>query len=324
MKKVLTNEDLFYIQNSYKEKSIQEISIELNVSKYIVYMSMYYLGIFNEYKKPWTEEEDLYLRQHWNNESRETIAKKLNKNENDIRCRIFALKLKRPGEINYRYKGTDVKYSWMWTEDEIQYLKNEYSKLAYKDIAKHLNCSEHSILAMANHLNLKKENKIARNTFNYYEIEIIKNFYGKISNKELIEKLNNKWNENAINKKASELGVRKQKLTLPERQVQYILEKNNILYESQKRIYFGKQYYICDFVIEKYIIEVQGDYWHANPIIYKNKKLNKTQEKNIKNDITKKEKLERIGYKIIYIWEYDLKNFFNKVEKQLIATLKLR
>ena len=323
-KKVLTPDELNYIQQYCKSKTIEQLAQELDISEYMVRMSLYYLGISNNYKQPWTKNEDLYLKEHFEIESRETIAENLNKCIDDIRARIFALKLRIPGEVRYKYKGTRVKYSWMWTNDEIEYLKKEYDRLAYKDIAENLNCNVHAVEVMAKKLGLKKHKKIARNTFNYYDEEIIKNFYGKIADEKIAEMMNNKWSINAIRKKAQELGVKKPKLTVPERQVEDILKTHDISFEAQKRIYFGKKYFICDFVVNNFVIEVQGDFWHANPRIYAKKKLLAVQKKNINNDQVKKEKLESIGYKVIYVWEYDLKNHRNETEKQLIATLKLR
>lgn len=64
------------------------------------------------------------------------------------------------------------------------------------------------------------------------------------------------------------------KETLPERIIFKLLNDLNIGFLSQLKIGF----YLCDFVIDNKIIEVQGDYWHANPIKYSNN-LNETQKK---------------------------------------------
>lgn len=64
----------------------------------------------------------------------------------------------------------------------------------------------------------------------------------------------------------------------------------------------------------KKIIEVQGDYWHANPNKYKtndlivNKKLGTVSAKEIwDKDLEKKNRAEKLGYSILYIWESDIK-----------------
>lgn len=63
-----------------------------------------------------------------------------------------------------------------------------------------------------------------------------------------------------------------------------------------------------DFGIKKYriFIEVQGDYWHANPKIYNYKNLTKQQCKNVERDKIKKCFAEKNNFKLFYIWEQDI------------------
>ena len=44
--------------------------------------------------------------------------------------------------------------------------------------------------------------------------------------------------------------------------------------------------YKCDILIVEYnlIVEIDGDYWHANPKIYGNKVLTKTQKMSVIKD----------------------------------------
>lgn len=86
------------------------------------------------------------------------------------------------------------------------------------------------------------------------------------------------------------------------------LVKRNIKYKYSKIIHRKYQY---DFIIDNIILlEVQGDYWHGNPLYYgENKKtLNTTQEFKIEQDIKKKEFAQKYGYKIYYIWETEINN----------------
>lgn len=100
-----------------------------------------------------------------------------------------------------------------------------------------------------------------------------------------------------------------------------ILKKYNFLYETEFKIsYINDKFHKCykfyDFHIlnTNLLIEVNGDYWHANPKIYKeNDKFQfpKTQltAKDIwkldeyKNDIAKVN-----NYRVIYVWENELEN----------------
>ena len=55
------------------------------------------------------------------------------------------------------------------------------------------------------------------------------------------------------------------------------------------------------------LIEVDGDFWHANPLIYDLKKLHIIQEVNLKNDKLKNELAQKFDIKLIRFWETDIK-----------------
>ena len=87
----------------------------------------------------------------------------------------------------------------------------------------------------------------------------------------------------------------------------------------------NNKFHFCipDFLIEdkKIVIEYFGDFWHANPLFYKSEDLVYTRKASEiwYFDSIKKEFIEKQGYKLIIIWENDLKNNIDKV----IETLKL-
>lgn len=83
-----------------------------------------------------------------------------------------------------------------------------------------------------------------------------------------------------------------------------------------------KHYYFYDVRLKdsNILIEFQGDYWHANPKIYKKTDIINypcgpiSAEDVWKKDKKKKEKAEKENYKLIYIWESELfLNDFNKI-----------
>lgn len=64
-----------------------------------------------------------------------------------------------------------------------------------------------------------------------------------------------------------------------------------------------------DFGSKKYriLLEVHGDYWHANPITQiKRKRLTEAQKIKAKKDIKKKQFALRHGFKLFVIWEHDI------------------
>jgi G:T-mismatch repair DNA endonuclease (very short patch repair protein) len=96
------------------------------------------------------------------------------------------------------------------------------------------------------------------------------------------------------------------KNTLPERITSEILSEFKIEFFKDHNI----NKFIFDFYIEKYnlVIEVQGDYWHANPKKYENKELDKIQIRNIERDKRKEKYLIENKINHLFIWEFDLKN----------------
>lgn len=106
--------------------------------------------------------------------------------------------------------------------------------------------------------------------------------------------------------KSAEL-LSKGRKTIPEKLVEKKLIDMNITFKYNKIIKNVGQF---DFIInDDILLEVNGDYWHANPRIYGDGKrlINKRQEYKIKRDIEKRLAVEKLGYKIYYIWEYDIK-----------------
>ena len=73
-------------------------------------------------------------------------------------------------------------------------------------------------------------------------------------------------------------------LTDPEIFIKNQLEKMNIKFEYQKNIYYNKCKYRVDYIIDNIIIEIQGDYYHCNPRIYKHGPINSIQANNIAKD----------------------------------------
>ena len=95
-----------------------------------------------------------------------------------------------------------------------------------------------------------------------------------------------------------------------EKIVEEELNKRNIKHKYSRILHRKYQY---DFIIgDNILLEVMGDYWHGNPLIYGNengrRKLSERQKFKIQRDEEKKMFAEKYGYKIYYIWEKDIKN----------------
>ena len=90
---------------------------------------------------------------------------------------------------------------------------------------------------------------------------------------------------------------------------------------------FSDYYHKYDFKIKhtKILIEIYGDYWHANPKIYnKNQKIKypnnviKLSNDIWENDIHHNTIAESKGYKVIILWESDIRNKTNLELKKYI------
>lgn len=88
---------------------------------------------------------------------------------------------------------------------------------------------------------------------------------------------------------------------------------------------FKKQYYIkdihqyCDVYIpsKNLVIECDGDFWHSNPKMFPNGPIYSYQKVKVEKDSIKNAYLKENGYKICRIWEDDIKNNKEKVQKIL-------
>lgn len=95
-------------------------------------------------------------------------------------------------------------------------------------------------------------------------------------------------------------------------------ENLNISYTRQFHLKGYKHpydFHLCD---TKIIVEVNGDFWHANPLIYEeNDVVNLPVNKLLAKDIWERDKkyierAEENGYKVIEIWEHNIKNLSDK------------
>ena len=107
-----------------------------------------------------------------------------------------------------------------------------------------------------------------------------------------------------------------------------ILVDNNLDFDIEFKLKNPKaRYYAYNIILKNSnkIIEVNGDYWHGNPKLYKADDLllkGSSQEITYKEKWAKDKKKIRFarnrGYKIIVIWEHDLKNNYDRVLQKIL------
>ena len=112
------------------------------------------------------------------------------------------------------------------------------------------------------------------------------------------------------------------KHTLPERLVFDEMQARGIKFEKHQTVLN-----LCqpDAVINnmKIALFVDGDYWHAHPEKYKNKKLNKAQIDKIRRDKEQNELLGKDNWIILRFWESDIKKDVKKCVDKIEEAIKL-
>lgn len=96
-----------------------------------------------------------------------------------------------------------------------------------------------------------------------------------------------------------------QTLTKPHQKINDLLKEHNVDYVNE----FTMKYHSIDIYLSQYhlMVEVMGDYWHANPLKYNKDNLTKQQKKSIKQDRSKYTyALKYENVHILYLWESDI------------------
>jgi len=78
-------------------------------------------------------------------------------------------------------------------------------------------------------------------------------------------------------------------------------------------------FYVVDFLLGSTVLEVQGDYWHGNPTKYET--LDKTQKANVRRDKAKRTYLTNRGYRLITVWEADVRERPQETRTSLLGDL---
>jgi len=103
--------------------------------------------------------------------------------------------------------------------------------------------------------------------------------------------------------------------SLPHKMVKSILEEifgvcGKDFFEEE-----GKFGFVFDFMVNNFLIEVQGDYFHCNPLTRHAIPKSDMQKKNIDRDKRKKNAVLKDGkYVLIELWENDIINNKQKIE----------
>lgn len=103
-------------------------------------------------------------------------------------------------------------------------------------------------------------------------------------------------------------------------EVEKYLQSLNLVEELKNE--FRVDWYSIDCAMPnaKIAIEIQGTFFHIDPRIYPNGPTNAVQRRNAGRDKRKREHLEGLGWKIIEVWEIEIRN--GQYKEQLLCKLK--
>lgn len=285
--------------------------------------------------KKWTKEEDKILKKEYYDYGTD-LSKKLNRSKKAIINRAFILRLKtrkvRKTKLCescmkriYPYGKYDLcknciakkRYSRrgafthkggkLWSNVEIEYLKENYYNSQQEQLEKSLDRNWSSICHKANRLKLKRNpifmkigNQKGRNT-------MITN--NPMHNAEIKEKARKKLillyknhPEKLLNAK-----LKRNNMTSIEKKIADLLDELKINYEWNKYVRTSKTWRFPDFTIGKLILECDGEYWHKD----KNKDLERQRE------------LEEEGYTVLRFTDKEILNSLEQIKKCIQQELNL-
>ena len=111
------------------------------------------------------------------------------------------------------------------------------------------------------------------------------------------------------------------------REIVKICQELNIEISIEFKLKHKKKYFAYDIIITdtNKLIEVNGDYWHGNPKLYKKSDLimkNSSAEISVgekwKKDKIKLNHAKTNGYEVLVIWEKDLKDNIEDIKNQIL------
>jgi len=302
------NNEFFEKEYLENKKSILEISKEFNFGYDHVSFFLQYFGISKRTLKEECNNER--VRNKCKNTCREKYG-----SENPSGAEIIKEKKRNTFIKNYGvdniFKDENFK-TWLITNNFAWNSKTE---------EENKNRVEKQIISIRKFWNeSEKVNKIKEDNK-----QKIKKFISSMTDEE--RKIYNKkkgawWHKLNDEQKTAFLNKRFQNSSKLETKIAEILITLNIGYTTQK--FISKTSY--DFLLNntKILIEVQGDFWHGNPEIYKENDIlqhpmNHILAKNQwKKDEEKRINAEKYGYKVIYIWEKEING---KKDNELIELL---
>jgi len=121
----------------------------------------------NKYFKRWTNNEDNFIKENYNNMTNPQISKSIGKTSNAVNSRICKLKLNRSKDYRTRMFSGEKNHLFNknWSKEQIIFLKENYKSMTNKEIAKTIGKAEYCIAPKSNRLGLFKPKNFNKKMF---------------------------------------------------------------------------------------------------------------------------------------------------------------
>lgn len=323
--KPLTKEQNNFIIENYDVLKYKELAeaLNLSVTKIVFWVKQFQQqGIIQEKprRRNWTKaQEELLVKLIEEKSSLKELEKQIGLSQSSILAKLKQLKKKNiikdfsvtrtEGEIEKFGKifNSDIKE---WSDEEINFLKINCANKTAKFLALQINHGMYDVICKLR--TLKDTYKMNANTIRSLEAfseeedkYIVENFEKGLKQDILTYIPNKDWK--CIMHRAKMFGIsRTVQIPYDEIVFENYLKKWGIPFKKQQRIYYNNvNFYSVDFVLyDKYVVEVQGDYWHCHPSAVPNP--NHKQKQTIQFDIEKRNFLKNQGYEVLWLWEHEI------------------
>lgn len=203
---------------------------------------------------------------------------------------------------NYCLEHTPHHRRNIWTEQEINYLVNNYSEMGAEEVSKNIDKTHIQVRDKANKLGLKiSEDAVRRIVYDESSKRMKFNNPSRLPGASERMREMMKSRPDIIEKMIAGAARRqKDKPTKLEQRTAEMLDSLSVTYEQY---FFIKPKFVVDFKIGGLIIQTDGDWWHGHP---RYEPLRERQVKQQARDKSHDAYLTTCGFTVVRIWESDL------------------
>ena len=273
--KTWTKDDDKFLKNNYGKLINEEIAKRLGRTEKAIQLRVSKMGLRKNKSRKWTKEEDEFLKSNYGKLINKEIAKKLGRTEKAIQLRANGMDIhdgsfgkswtKREEKflkdnhedkivseiatilgrtessiVNKLYKmglsglrSNDPRKTWK--EEEINFLKENYTEMTAEEISNTLGRSDKGVVAKANELGLRKNIRWKKE-----EIQFLRENYDSMTATEIAHRLNR--TTSSVSNQITELGLssKMDKIKWTEEEEEFIIENMNEMTHREKAEKLGR------------------------------------------------------------------------------------